>query len=50
MLTELEEAEQVVGAASVVPQGRLRVSSLSAFGLSHVMAAVAPTTPRSIRK
>jgi DNA-binding transcriptional LysR family regulator len=40
-LTELEEAGQVVGAASVVPQGRLRVSSLSAFGLSHVMAAVA---------
>jgi len=40
VLTELEEAEQVVGAASVVPQGRLRVSSLSAFGLSHVMAAV----------
>jgi DNA-binding transcriptional LysR family regulator len=41
VLTELEEAEQAVGAASVVPQGRLRVSSLSAFGLSHVMAAVA---------
>ncbi|CAE6831978.1 LysR family transcriptional regulator [Paraburkholderia haematera] len=41
VLTELEEAGQVVGAASVVPQGRLRVSSLSAFGLSHVMAAVA---------
>ncbi|WP_434108198.1 LysR family transcriptional regulator [Paraburkholderia caffeinilytica] len=41
VLAELEEAEQVVGAASVVPQGRLRVSSLSAFGLSHVMAAVA---------
>jgi DNA-binding transcriptional LysR family regulator len=41
VLSELEEAEQVVGAASVVPQGRLRVSSLSAFGLSHVMAAVA---------
>ena len=41
VLTELEEAEQVVGAASVVPQGRLRVSSLSAFGLSHVMVAVA---------
>jgi DNA-binding transcriptional LysR family regulator len=41
VLTELEEAEQVVGAASVVPQGRLRVSSLSAFGLSYVMSAVA---------
>jgi DNA-binding transcriptional LysR family regulator len=41
VLTELEEAEQAVGAASVVPQGRLRVSSLSAFGLSQVMAAVA---------
>ncbi|WP_144144036.1 LysR family transcriptional regulator [Paraburkholderia sp. BCC1884] len=41
VLTELEEAEQVVGAASVVPQGRLRVSSLSAFGLSHVMSAIA---------
>jgi DNA-binding transcriptional LysR family regulator len=41
VLTELDEAEQAVGAASVVPQGRLRVSSLSAFGLSHVMAAVA---------
>jgi DNA-binding transcriptional LysR family regulator len=41
VLTELEEAEQVVGAASVVPQGRLRVSSLSAFGLSYVMRAVA---------
>ncbi|MFM0722242.1 LysR family transcriptional regulator [Paraburkholderia strydomiana] len=41
VLNELEEAEQAVGAASVVPQGRLRVSSLSAFGLSHVMAAVA---------
>jgi DNA-binding transcriptional LysR family regulator len=40
-LTELDEAGQAVGAASVVPQGRLRVSSLSAFGLSHVMAAVA---------
>jgi DNA-binding transcriptional LysR family regulator len=41
VLTELEEAEQAVGAASVVPQGRLRVTSLSAFGLSHVMSAVA---------
>ncbi|MEW9584039.1 LysR family transcriptional regulator [Paraburkholderia sp. DGU8] len=41
VLTELDEAEQAVGAASVVPQGRLRVSSLSAFGLSQVMAAVA---------
>jgi DNA-binding transcriptional LysR family regulator len=41
VLTELEEAEQVVGAASVVPQGRLRVSSLSAFGLTYVMSAVA---------
>lgn len=41
VLAELDEAEQAVGAASVVPQGRLRVSSLSAFGLSHVMAAVA---------
>jgi DNA-binding transcriptional LysR family regulator len=41
VLSELEEAEQAVGAASVVPQGRLRVSSLSAFGLSHVIAAVA---------
>ncbi|MCC8397402.1 LysR family transcriptional regulator [Paraburkholderia sp. MMS20-SJTR3] len=40
-LTELDEAGQAVGAASVVPQGRLRVSSLSAFGLNHVMAAVA---------
>ncbi|EEA01387.1 transcriptional regulator, LysR family [Burkholderia sp. H160] len=40
-LTELDEAGQAVGAASVVPHGRLRVSSLSAFGLSHVMAAVA---------
>jgi DNA-binding transcriptional LysR family regulator len=37
VLTELDEAEQAVGAA----QGRLRVSSLSAFGLSHVMSAVA---------
>jgi DNA-binding transcriptional LysR family regulator len=41
VLTELDEAEQAVGAASVVPQGRLRVSSLSAFGLSRVMSAVA---------
>ncbi|HEY1998658.1 LysR family transcriptional regulator [Paraburkholderia sp.] len=41
VLTELEEAEQVVSAASVVPQGRLRLSSLSAFGLSYVMSAVA---------
>ena len=40
-LTELDEAGQAVGAASVVPHGRLRVSSLSAFGLNHVMAAVA---------
>ncbi|MCX4163933.1 MULTISPECIES: LysR family transcriptional regulator [Paraburkholderia] len=40
-LTELEEAAQVVGAASVVPQGRLRVSSLSAFGLRHLMSAIA---------
>ncbi|WP_322103735.1 LysR family transcriptional regulator [Paraburkholderia sp. J41] len=40
-LTELDEAAQVVGAASVVPQGRLRVSSLTAFGLRHVMSAVA---------
>lgn len=40
-LTELDEAGQVVGAASVVPQGRLRVSSLTAFGLRHVMGAVA---------
>jgi DNA-binding transcriptional LysR family regulator len=41
VLSELDEAEQAVGAASIVPQGRLRVSSLSAFGLSHVMSAVA---------
>jgi DNA-binding transcriptional LysR family regulator len=41
VLSELDEAEQAVGAASVVPQGRLRVSSLSAFGLRHVMSAVA---------
>ncbi|WP_122153203.1 LysR family transcriptional regulator [Paraburkholderia sp.] len=41
VLTELDEAGQAVGAASIVPQGRLRVSSLSAFGLSHVMSAVA---------
>ncbi|MDE1181538.1 LysR family transcriptional regulator [Paraburkholderia sp.] len=41
VLSELEEAGQAVGAASIVPQGRLRVSSLSAFGLSHVMSAVA---------
>jgi len=41
VLTELDEAEQAVGAVSVVPQGRLRVSSLSAFGLSHVMSAIA---------
>jgi DNA-binding transcriptional LysR family regulator len=40
-LTELDEAGQAVGAASVVPQGRLRVSSLTAFGLRHVMGAVA---------
>ncbi|HVE08533.1 MAG TPA: LysR family transcriptional regulator, partial [Paraburkholderia sp.] len=39
VLAELDEAEQAVGAASVVPQGRLRVSSLSAFGLRHVMRA-----------
>ncbi|GAB7526966.1 LysR family transcriptional regulator [Paraburkholderia sp. 2C] len=41
VLAELDEAEQAVGAASVVPQGRLRVSSLSAFGLRHVMSATA---------
>ncbi|CAB3756952.1 LysR family transcriptional regulator [Paraburkholderia solisilvae] len=41
VLAELDEAEQAVGAASVVPQGRLRVSSLSAFGLRHVMSAIA---------
>jgi DNA-binding transcriptional LysR family regulator len=41
VLAELDEAGQAVSAASVVPQGRLRVSSLSAFGLSHVMSAVA---------
>jgi DNA-binding transcriptional LysR family regulator len=40
VLVELDEAEQAVSAASVVPQGRLRVSSLSAFGLRYVMAAV----------
>ncbi|WP_322031853.1 LysR family transcriptional regulator [Paraburkholderia sp. J76] len=40
-LTELDEAGQAVGAASVVPKGRLRVSSLTAFGLRHVMGAVA---------
>ncbi|MBU9217922.1 LysR family transcriptional regulator [Burkholderia gladioli] len=39
-LTELDEAGQAVGAASIVPQGRLRVTSLSAFGLRHVMNAV----------
>ncbi|MBN3791879.1 LysR family transcriptional regulator [Burkholderia sp. Bp8963] len=39
-LSELDEAGQAVGAASVVPQGRLRVTSLSAFGLRHVMQAV----------
>ncbi|CAB3771925.1 LysR family transcriptional regulator [Paraburkholderia humisilvae] len=41
VLAELDEAEQAVGAASVVPQGRLRVSTLSAFGLRHVMSATA---------
>jgi DNA-binding transcriptional LysR family regulator len=41
VLGELEEAEQAVGAATVMPQGRLRVSSLSAFGLKYVMGAVA---------
>jgi DNA-binding transcriptional LysR family regulator len=41
VLVELDEAEQAVGAASVVPQGRLRISSLSAFGLRHVMSATA---------
>src|SRR5579863_889414 len=40
VLAELDEAEQAVSAASIVPQGRLRVSSLSAFGLRYVMAAV----------
>lgn len=39
-LTELDEAGQAVGAASIVPQGRLRVTTLSAFGLRHVMQAV----------
>ncbi|MBN3819460.1 LysR family transcriptional regulator [Paraburkholderia sp. Se-20369] len=39
-LSELDEAGQAVGAASIVPQGRLRVTSLSAFGLRHVMQAV----------
>ncbi|WP_186149776.1 LysR family transcriptional regulator [Burkholderia gladioli] len=39
-LTELDEAGQAVGAASIVPQGRLRVTALSAFGLRHVMNAV----------
>ncbi|MET5115312.1 LysR substrate-binding domain-containing protein, partial [Burkholderia pseudomallei] len=39
-LTDLDEGGQAVGAARVVPQGRLRVTSLSAFGLRHVMAAV----------
>jgi DNA-binding transcriptional LysR family regulator len=46
VLTELDEAEQAVGAASVVPQGRLRVSSLSAFGLRHVMSAIADYATR----
>ncbi|TKC89411.1 LysR family transcriptional regulator [Trinickia terrae] len=40
VLAELDEAEQAVSAASIVPQGRLRVSCLSAFGLRYVMAAV----------
>ena len=40
VLTELDEAGQAVGAVSVVPQGKLRVSSLTAFGLRHVMSAL----------
>jgi DNA-binding transcriptional LysR family regulator len=40
-LNELDEAGEAVGAESVVPRGRLRVSSLTAFGLRHVMGAVA---------
>ena len=43
-LAELDEAGQAVGAASVVPQGRLRVTSLSAFGLRYVMSAIADFT------
>lgn len=39
-LTELDEDGQAVGAANMVPQGRLRVSALCAFGLRHVMGAV----------
>ncbi len=41
VLAELDEAERAVSAASIVPQGRLRVSSLSAFGLRHVMSTIA---------
>ncbi|GAB6846892.1 LysR family transcriptional regulator [Paraburkholderia kururiensis] len=40
-LGEIEEAAQAVSAASVVPQGRLRVTCLSAFGLRHIMSAAA---------
>src|SRR5258706_15910536 len=45
VLTELDEAGQAVGAASVVPQGKLRGSSLSAFGLRHVMSGLADYAP-----
>lgn len=44
VLTELEEAEQAVGEAAVVPKGTLRVNSLSTFGMRYLMPAIAEYT------
>ncbi|MEJ2767405.1 LysR family transcriptional regulator [Mycetohabitans sp. B46] len=43
-LTELEEAEQAVSEASVVPKGTLRINALSTFGNRYLMPAIAEYT------
>lgn len=44
VLSELEEAEQAVNEASVVPKGTLRINALSTFGNRHLMPAIAEYT------
>jgi len=43
-LAELDEAEQAVGEATVVPKGTLRINSLSTFGLRYLMPAISDYT------
>ncbi len=45
-LVELDEASQSISQGKVVPRGRVRVVSPSAFGLRHLIAAAADYTAR----